>query len=381
MESLENYLKRELQVTNLLKDKIKRNGQNKNVIRIDYPFFYNGQELRFDLVELDKNDKILNIYEVKSFHTIQRKINSITEQLKYYKKATKAKVFLAYLKADDRLQIDSLEDLIAKDRQAVAVQKTIENFTEFYDALKSECSDGNTELQYFFRGHSDKTFDPIPSIYRKNNIEKEDRLYHEAIRRNPAEFTEDMSTFDNLVKMQHYELPTRLLDITSNPLVALFFACQGDDNTDGAVLVYSILYNQVKYYDSDSVCILSNLVKRPIEFDFDEQKYYLIYDIQKDKPSFNGKYLENDAIHKVFCVLPKLNNNRIICQDGAFFIFGMGDSKDKPATLPDQPSKIIIKADSKKHILKELELLGIDEASLFPETDKVMKQIKLQFCD
>lgn len=79
--------------------------------------------------------------------------------------------------------------------------------------------------------------------------------------------------------------------------------------------------------------------------------------------------------------MPKLNNERIIRQQGAFFIFGMGTNKDIPAKILDQPTKIIIKADAKKNILKELELLGIDEASLFPETDKVMKQIKLQFCD
>ena len=77
--------------------------------------------------------------------------------------------------------------------------------------------------------------------------------------------------------------------------------------------------------------------------------------------------------------MPKLNNERIIRQQGAFFIFGQGRTKDEPATFKDQPQIIIVDADSKKTILKELQVLGIDEATLFPETDKIMKQIKSKY--
>lgn len=376
MESLENYLKLELQVTNMLKDQIKRNGQNENLVRIDYPFFYNGQKLRFDVVELDKNDKILNVYEIKSLHSIQRNINAITEQLKYYKKATKAGVFLAYLQTNGQLQINSLEELVTKTKQTIADKKAIGSFSEFYEALKSECSDENTELQYFFRGHSKYTYQLIPSIFRNDNIKYENRMYHEAIRKNPLDFTESMSTFDQLVKMQHYELPTRLLDITTNPLVALYFACKENEQDDGEVLIFPMMNEQIKYYDSDSICILSNLVKLPVDFKFTDDKAYLVYDIQQDKPSFNGKYLKSDATKKVFCVMPKLNNERIIRQQGAFFIFGMGSTKEKPAQFADEPIKIRISAANKKSILKELQILGITEDTLFPETDKIMNQIK-----
>lgn len=57
----------------------------------------------------------------------------------------------------------------------------------------------------------------------------------------------------------------------------------------------------------------------------------------------------------------------------------MDKTKDKPAQFKDNPIRIIIKADCKKEILNELEVLGIDEASLFPETDKILKQIKLNY--
>ena len=57
----------------------------------------------------------------------------------------------------------------------------------------------------------------------------------------------------------------------------------------------------------------------------------------------------------------------------------MGKTKNEPAELKDEPITIKIKSESKKDILKELQMLGIDEATLFPETDKIMKQIKSKF--
>lgn len=376
MTPLSSYLEYEAKVKKILKDKIQSELGTDCIICDLYKF----KQYIFDLAVLDNRHNIVRIYEIKTPSSVKTNYNFIKALLREYKERTKADVFLAYLNERGQLHIESLEKLVVGKSENTSVQKTINNFPEFYEALRHIC-DIAIDKQYFFRGQSDQKPEPTPSIYRKNNIDKENNLYHEAIRRKPAEFTEYMSTFDNLVKMQHYELPTRLLDITSNPLVALYFACQEDDKKDGAVLVYSILKEQLEYFDSDAVCILSNLAKCPIEFNFDEQKDRLVHDIQKDMPSYDGDDLEDNALHKVFCVLPKLNNNRIICQDGAFFIFGMGKTKKEPATLPDQPSKIIIKAEAKKNILKELELLGIDEASLFPETDKVMKQIKQQFCD
>jgi hypothetical protein len=76
--------------------------------------------------------------------------------------------------------------------------------------------------------------------------------------------------------------------------------------------------------------------------------------------------------------MPKLNNERIVRQQGAFFIFGMGSSKENPAQFLDKPIRIRIKAASKKHILTDLQIMGINEAAMFPETDKIMKQIKIE---
>lgn len=258
---------------------------------------------------------------------------------------------------------------------------------EFITELKKPLEAADKDYVYFYRGcatHNWK-YNLVPGIYRDYYIYDEDISFREMIIKSPEEFKDDKTTLEKLVKMQHYSLPTRLLDITSNPLVALYFSSgqYGSIKTDGKVYVLKIRKDEIKYYDSDSVSLISNIAKLRLDkTDFTNDFGYLMHEIKEEKPYYSDKFAkENEEdILKVFPVKVKLNNNRIVRQSGAFLIFGVKDltTKLEPATLPSSVIVAELKVDSsaKKDILKSLDSLAINESTLFPELEHAASYLR-----
>lgn len=110
-----------------------------------------------------------------------------------------------------------------------------------------------------FRGESKKYSQQTSSISRDPYLrEREGQINQEVISIVPGRFESDSTYFEKLVRMQHYSIPTRLIDVTFDPLVALFFAVQSDDNgEDGYVYLY--LGQKCVSYRGSEVEILSKL--------------------------------------------------------------------------------------------------------------------------
>lgn len=245
----------------------------------------------------------------------------------------------------------------------------------------------------FFRGQCNSTWDIRPSIFRESLVSVESRIIKTAKSRVPSEFRECKSPFEELTKLQHYGLPTRLLDLTRNPLVALYFACCSSEkvidsdgtekNSDGVVYICS---GYEESADSFNSTILAKIAQ--IEFDGETTLKLL-----KEKLGLIEEFTAEAFIKilqgSVF-VMPSYNNSRIISQSGAFLITGAinvcQDDEDIWNSVASKcvrnlnntidVKRIIIPSEAKDTILDELDLFNINESSLFPELEHQMSHVK-----
>ncbi len=263
----------------------------------------------------------------------------------------------------------------------------------------------------YFRGHYDESWLLLPSIFRNilkrdSVVNYENRMYKDVTTMHHDSFKNCKTTFEKLCIMQHMGIPTRLLDITSNPLIALYFAThisepienskEDKEEVNGKIHVFKIKPDNVKTYDSDTVSILSNLArmsKLEINKDDSEEIKRFLHFIRVEKSYFKNaiqyKHLNN---HCEF-VEPIKNTNRIIAQSGAFILFGSKKIKNENKySLKDiddnyffefiknkkivEHESIIIEGGLKEKIREELHKMNITEASIYNDLQGYAKYLK-----
>ncbi|MFV5662011.1 FRG domain-containing protein [Acinetobacter pittii] len=270
-------------------------------------------------------------------------------------------------------------------------------------------SEKKENQEVFYRGHGKFSYELLPTLLREDlngkgkvYLEGEHLLFRELLTTEPLSFSNDISGFDILTRMQHYGMPTRMLDISSNPLTALYFACENlKHDEDGEVILISMKKSDICFYDSDKISCLTNLAKLTStqkdelakyivksqknnpskelldESDIIEKVYeqYLHY-ILNEKPYFKPRVKIAD-IKNIFCVKGRLNQERIIAQSGSFLIFGL-DAEAIPESGNSKFTvyKIRIKKEDKKTILDELDLLNINQRTVYPSMENSAKYIK-----
>ncbi len=269
----------------------------------------------------------------------------------------------------------------------------VSEFLEYIFALRRPA--GTTTRCY--RGQANVLWDLKPSVMRDLKENAESQIFSELMLEAPSEFGSDRSMFDKLVRAQHYGLPTRLLDVSLNPLVALYFACVSDPKDDGAIFVFDFKDYRVKFADSDAVSLVCNLsrlsdgereeideqygrVKRWVRGekekfrDMDEVRRLTQF-VRVEKPYFLDAVNPSD-LFKYFMVYPAKNNRRLIAQSGAFVAAGMLRYLSPAESVGMKVKKILIGHRWKGDIEKELDVLNINSRSLFPEVETASQYIK-----
>lgn len=264
----------------------------------------------------------------------------------------------------------------------------IGSVSDFVDHVMSWTRGG--ERPVAFRGEQYTGWQTQPKVFRRDVglYAHEKNAVRDLISVHPQEFFDDETMFDRLVRMQHFELPTRLLDVTTNPLVALYFATAefklNGTAEDGKVQALFLPEERQRYFDSDRVSCMANmanltlqekvemaraykLVKR--EFNREHVVRRLLWFVRIEKPHFEPKIDPRHLLQPVF-VKPKMSNRRIIAQSGAFLIYGARRLASTQVDTDLRLSRAIIPAGKKSEIRDQLERLGIHASSLFPEIDK-----------
>lgn len=286
-----------------------------------------------------------------------------------------------------------------KARERLRVPRTIENsgsiscisdVLAFADDNARLMLHNNTNDMSWYRGQSDYEWHLVPAVFRNNRFRNETIYVKELERLRPEEFAGQIS-FEKLVKMQHYGLPTRLLDITSNPLVALYFACSSNKTADGSLYYFA---SPTFWDDNWAINLVADYVFNPISCLQD-----LLEREDRRLPDPKVQLMQNEREHLLIhtltvpahAVIPKNTNQRLRQQQGGFLVFGMSIEDmatsqnigtygnryisfreldaEKESSICPVIKKLRIPADRKDHILEELHLLGIDEAVLFPELE------------
>ena len=260
-----------------------------------------------------------------------------------------------------------------------------------------------------FRGQSDCEYELLPSIARNRMHEcsvsilnDERNLIEMAKYKMPSMFHNNMQPIELLALLQHYGIPTRLMDITENPLVALYFACVTNRDKDGEIIIFKDNERDITNYP-----VVNALAE---SYKFLRATYsalYLFYGDVINQPYFIEQLQAMGILHEtneeganwiegcckdVLFVHTNQNSIRQKVQRGRYILFpnDIGDddgvkcfkkiisplSKNHESVI----GRLIVDAAAKEQLLKDLKCFGIDKEMLFCDSvDTVCCSIKETF--
>lgn len=292
----------------------------------------NSKEFTLELAKKCENNKDFN-EAFKIFIENVKKINALTQEAKLSLDYNNIKLDPNMFKLEQNIGKQNVKDIeVPSIEKLISILKSIdpdygeqlsifwtENYELVNDILKF-CNDNKEfiynyigdilnimslsdnkekELEYFFRGQANKEHPLLASVFRSNIKEYESIIVNNTLSDKFDEFSECKTMYEKLTKMQHYQVPTRIMDITGNSLASLYFACETtkakcdkfkncndeksecthNTETDGAVFLFLTNKGNTSYPDSDKVRILSNMSRLSdvsycaTNYNFDIYKY------------------------------------------------------------------------------------------------------------
>jgi FRG domain len=238
------------------------------------------------------------------------------------------------------------------------IERKINNIADFLTALRVDQNENPGTVWY--RGQASADWNLLPGFMRSATDTSETTLLNR-FRQSAAMLAEHrpLSSFDWTFLMQHYGVPTRLLDWSESPLVSMYFAVEAWAShpcTDAALW-----------------CLWPTALNTNANIVDKIEGHYIPSFEDEELQSYSTESLRQNARIQLLPVatIATRNNARIQAQMGTFTIHHNKKIPIEEIGDARHVAKYVIPHSAREYLLSELRLLGMTRFSLFPELASV----------
>lgn len=396
-----------------------------------YPEFCNVFEEISKLMKVDLGNEFdNNIRFIEEFQD-QEELRGLEKGIRLWPAKYRNKYKLSY-------NIDFDLNIVQREELASVPVSSLEELINSIQNHALKIRGEGEKVPIWFRGHESYKYLLIPSLYRMQNTK--DRFYNASMRFTLKSLVEIFKakaynapeligngndfTTNSLITMQHYSVPTNILDWTTSAFVAMYFALEKEisaveKKVDEDAVIYILnpirlniaremlckTYEQ-QYEKEELKFPISSLVG-------DDAKFEDYLPLNKKEEAGNS-YMQKMHTEYPIAVYAPFVNQRIKAQLGTFVMFGLDNKFESviengevvardytKCSLTEMQNiykelceknnfeyneflgEVRISADAKKEIADSLRILGIDKVNIYPELDNISdnltKELKTYF--
>lgn len=240
------------------------------------------------------------------------------------------------------------------------VVETIDELLQFVNNLNKAHG-----LRLWYRGEENAELPLIPSIQRTQRRIETERFITNDFYIRAKQILNAPPEKHNYARwvsiMQHYGLPTRMLDWSQSPLIAMFFATETYLQTpDMDSCLWVLAPTMLNDYEGFGKCVY------PVDADTTQEMLL---------PAFKHNHHNPELVDKILACSSTDNNLRMYAQQSNFTVH---NSLKKLEEICDDNMlyKIIVPSHRKKYFIDSLRVLGITEGSVYPDLEHISNDLK-----